>query len=70
VRALSDPPPVDPLSSLAHLYIYCTDKPGRDSFAGFAATARNDPTWRFDELPTGHDAMITAPRELAALLTR
>ena len=26
------------------------------------------PIWRFRELATGHDAMITAPAELAALL--
>jgi pimeloyl-ACP methyl ester carboxylesterase len=70
VRALSDPLPADPLPVLAHRYIHCTDKPRSDSFAGFAATARHDSTWCFDELSTGHDAMITAPRELATLLTR
>ena len=43
-------------------------KPGGDSFAGFAAAARTDPTWDFATLATGHDAMITAPEALATLL--
>jgi pimeloyl-ACP methyl ester carboxylesterase len=30
--------------------------------------ARVEPGWRYRELATGHDAMITAPRRLAALL--
>ncbi len=30
--------------------------------------ARTEPGWRYRELATGHDAMITAPKELADLL--
>jgi pimeloyl-ACP methyl ester carboxylesterase len=47
-------------------YIICTDpyfsptEPSRE----LAAT---QPDWRFLEIATGHDAMISAPRELAAL---
>lgn len=68
VRALSDPLPPDPLPALPRRFVHCTDKPGGDSFAGFAAAARANPGWRFDALDTGHDAMVTAPEQLAALL--
>jgi hypothetical protein len=34
----------------------------------YAARARSEPGWAYRELPTGHDAMITVPRELADLL--
>ena len=38
------------------------------SFAPFAARAQADERWRYDELATGHDAMVTIARELAAVL--
>jgi hypothetical protein len=44
-------------------------KPTGDSFAGFAAAAADDPSWRCTVLETGHDAMVTAPEALAAVLT-
>ena len=37
-------------------------------FRRFAERARTEPGWRSRHLATGHDAMITWPRELAALL--
>lgn len=37
----------------------------RDAMVG---RARNEPGWRYRELATGHDAMVTAPHELANLL--
>jgi pimeloyl-ACP methyl ester carboxylesterase len=49
-------------------YIYCADKPTGDSFTAIAARVREDPAWRYRELPTGHEAMITMPRETTALL--
>lgn len=67
--ALRDPLPRDLLPPLPRRFLHCTDKPGGDSFAGFAAASRADPTWGFAELATGHDAMVTAPDALAALLT-
>jgi pimeloyl-ACP methyl ester carboxylesterase len=70
VRALSDALPADPLPDLPRRFVHCTVKPGGDSFAGFAAAARDDPAWRVDELATGHDAMVTAPAELSELLLR
>jgi pimeloyl-ACP methyl ester carboxylesterase len=46
-------------------YILCT-KP--DEFAGFADKVRDQPGWKCREIPTGHDAMITMPQQLADLL--
>lgn len=69
VGALRDPLPADPVPELPRRYVHCTVKPGGDSFAGFAAAARTDPAWRFGTIDTGHDAMITAPGAVAAVLT-
>jgi len=68
VGALRDPLPPGPVPRLPRRYVHCTVKPGGDSFAGFAEATRTDPTWRFETLATGHDAMITAPDAVAALL--
>lgn len=68
IGGLADPLPTDQVPELPRHYVHCTDKPGPDGFAGFAATARTDPAWRFDALDTGHDAMVTAPQRLADLL--
>jgi pimeloyl-ACP methyl ester carboxylesterase len=65
---LADPVPDVPLPDLPRRFVHCTDKPARDGFAGFAATAASEPGWRLDVLDTGHDAMVTAPDQLAALL--
>ncbi len=47
-------------------YIYCTGNPGT---AAFAERVRGDSSgWRYRELASSHDAMISAPRELAELL--
>lgn len=37
-------------------------------FESFAAQARMSPDWTYHEIATGHDAMLTAPHELAAIL--
>lgn len=57
---------------LARSYIHCTEGPLAPSFARFAAQAQAqaEPGWRYHELKTGHDAMLTMPAELAALLQR
>jgi hypothetical protein len=38
------------------------------SFDQFAAKIRTDPGWKFIELKTGHDLMITAPAETVEIL--
>ena len=55
-------------ASLPRTYIACVASATAATFRPFAERARADPTWRYRELPTGHDAMVTAPRELARLL--
>jgi pimeloyl-ACP methyl ester carboxylesterase len=70
VGALADPLPLDPLPDVPRTFVHCTVKPAGDSFAATAAALRDDPAWRVDELATGHDAMVTAPKELAELLLR
>jgi len=48
-------------AAVPRTFIYCTDKPAGDMFAPFAARLRMAPHWRYGELATGHDAMVTAP---------
>jgi pimeloyl-ACP methyl ester carboxylesterase len=40
------------------------------SLKAFAARAKADPTWRYEELPCGHDMMLAMPDETADLLER
>jgi pimeloyl-ACP methyl ester carboxylesterase len=49
-------------------YIYCTQKGPDDVFASFAARARNDPSWRYREIDSGHTPNATAPDRLADLI--
>jgi pimeloyl-ACP methyl ester carboxylesterase len=55
-------------AALPRTYVHCTAGPVAPSFAPFAARARAEPGWRYRELATGHDAMLTAPEALAGLL--
>lgn len=54
-------------SGLPRSFIACTNPPS-GSFGQFAAQVKQDPSWRYHELATGHQAMMTMPRELAKLL--
>lgn len=60
VRLQSASPP-----STACTYILCNQFEG---FSAFAERVKHQPGWRCRDLPTGHNAMITMPRELAGLL--
>ena len=55
------------LSALPRTFIYCSS-PATGSFDQFAAKYRNDPAWRFHQLPTGHDAMILMPEAVTRIL--
>lgn len=55
-------------SLLPRTFVYCTDKPAGDSFAPFAKRLRQDAGWRYCELASGHDAMVTAPKEVSELI--
>jgi pimeloyl-ACP methyl ester carboxylesterase len=48
-------------------YVFCTGY-SPTSFAPFAERARNDPAWRYHELPTHHYPHISLPRETAGVL--
>jgi len=53
--------------SVARTYIYCS-KPPTGAFDQFANVIRNNPTWTFHDMNTGHDVMITDPQGLAKIL--
>ena len=55
-------------AALPRTFIRCTEHAGSGFSATFAERVRADTSWRYREVGTGHDAMITAPRELADLL--
>ncbi len=55
------------LARLPKTFVYCSS-PATGSFDQFAALYRNAPGWRFQELETGHDAMILVPDEVSAVL--
>ncbi|WP_212005231.1 alpha/beta hydrolase family protein [Chitinophaga sp. HK235] len=50
-------------------YIACTN-PQIKGLRKFAEKTRQSPSWKYYELETGHDAMITVPKELAAMLMK
>jgi len=54
-------------NGLPRTYIACT-APVLASVVSSQAWARQQPGWGWRELATGHDAMITAPEDLADLL--
>lgn len=57
----------DAAETLPRTYIYCNN-PAMGPFDGFAEKIRSDKKWRYRELATGHDAMVTMPKELVNLL--
>ena len=59
--------PIATAASVDGTYIYCS-KPAMGLFEQFAERLRDDRKWRFHDVKTGHDAMVTAPGELAKIL--
>jgi pimeloyl-ACP methyl ester carboxylesterase len=53
---------------LPRLYVRCTQGPLTPSFSGFANRLRDTAGWEVVDFDSGHDAMITRPLDLAALL--
>jgi pimeloyl-ACP methyl ester carboxylesterase len=53
----------------ARTYIAC-DKPAADVFEPFKKRLQQDRGWGYQSMATGHDAMLSAPFELARALTR
>lgn len=56
-------------ATVRRAYVAC-ESPRLAAFDATKARVRANPAWAFHALQTGHDAMITAPADLAALLIR
>jgi len=54
-------------TKLPRTYVYC-HQPAMGPFDQFAERMKTEQGWRYRELATGHDAMVTMPRELTDLL--
>ena len=52
---------------LRRVYLYCSS-PAMGAFDQFAERLREDRKWLYHEIKTGHDAMVTAPGEVAKFL--
>jgi pimeloyl-ACP methyl ester carboxylesterase len=71
IRAFSDPVRVTDPERFAgrRTFVLCSEgKDGSSPEVQTAARVQAEPGWQYRELATGHDAVITAPRELADLL--
>lgn len=66
-RTMAQPIRLSDTSRARKTFIYCSS-PATGSFDQFAARYRSDPTWKFFELETGHDAMILMPERVAEIL--
>lgn len=54
-------------AQIPRTYIYCNN-PAIGPFGQFADRLRDDATWQYLEMATGHDAMISEPEKLAEIL--
>jgi pimeloyl-ACP methyl ester carboxylesterase len=54
---------------LPKVYVDCTD-PAMPALAAMKAAYRGKAEWPFIEIRTGHDALVTAPKELTEILLR
>jgi hypothetical protein len=65
LRCLAEPVVLTRLGqSVPRTYVWCT----QSGFAPVAERVKATPGWDYRELDTKHMAMLTAPREVAALL--
>lgn len=55
-------------SGLPRTYVFCNQAGPESPMRRHAEQRRHDPTFRFRELPSGHDAMVTVPDETAKVL--
>jgi pimeloyl-ACP methyl ester carboxylesterase len=68
VRTWKQPLSLPSEPPLPRLYVRCTQGPLTPSFSGFAKRLRDTAGWDVVDFDSGHDAMITRPYDLAALL--
>ncbi|MEQ8736130.1 MAG: alpha/beta hydrolase [Rhodospirillaceae bacterium] len=60
--------PNDGSDGLPRTFIFCSDKPPlTEQQAARLQGFKDDPTWNYAELPTGHDSMVTMPVETAQM---
>lgn len=56
---------------LPRTFVHCTDPVlAQTQFPWLAKQAKADPSWAYEELATGHDAMITDPQGVAQIALR
>jgi pimeloyl-ACP methyl ester carboxylesterase len=67
LKTFEQPLPAAGGERLKRTFIYCSGR-AMGPFEQFAERLRDDRKWAFHELKTGHDAMVTAPGELAKIL--
>ena len=68
LRTWTDPLAAPSAPPLARQYVRCTQGPLTPSFSGFAVRLRDTAGWDVVDFDAPHDAMITHPTDLAALL--
>jgi hypothetical protein len=66
-RTLSEPFRVELPAALDKTYVHASCEPSRQ-FQSYAAAARDDPSWRYIEVPATHWLMFTHPGEVAAII--
>jgi pimeloyl-ACP methyl ester carboxylesterase len=57
------------LRRIPKTFVYCSS-PATGTFDQFASKYRSEPGWRYEELETGHDAMILVPQAVADILLK
>jgi pimeloyl-ACP methyl ester carboxylesterase len=67
LRTLEQPLLAGGSERVKRTYVYCS-KPATGTFDQFAERVRDDRRWTFHDVKTGHDAMVTAPGEVAKIL--
>jgi len=68
LASLTEPLAVPAFPPLARQYVRCTQGPLTPSFSGFAVRLRDTAGWDVVDFDAPHDAMVTHPTDLAALL--
>lgn len=61
--------PGNKAAALSRTFIYC-DEPAMGPFDQFAERLGDDPDWSYHVLHTGHDAMVSDPEGVTAILLR
>jgi pimeloyl-ACP methyl ester carboxylesterase len=68
LATLTESLPLPASPPLARQYVRCTEGPLTASFSGFATRLRDTAGWDVADFDAPHDAMITHPGDVAALL--